>query len=129
MKKYLIAGVIAVVAFAMAGFAATLNVDGGIIQSGSDDTLTCTSDVQVASYTIEDGKSTGVRFAPGSFDGCDDDVSVLVYVYGADGTQKAQGDVNAVVGNQTASGLRIKYRGAPIDPAVIERVQVVLESN
>ncbi len=129
MKKYLIAGVVAVVAFAMAGFAATLNVDGGVIQSGSDDSLTCTSDATVASYRIDDGKSLGVRFAPGTFSGCDDDVSVLVYVYGADGSQVAQGDVNAVVGNAGGSGLSINYRSGPIDPAVIERVQVILESN
>ena len=42
MRKYAIAGLGAVAAFSMSAFAATLVVDGGALQAGVDETLTCT---------------------------------------------------------------------------------------
>jgi adhesin HecA-like repeat protein len=35
MKKYLIASVVAMMAFAFAAFAASLNVNGGVLQAGA----------------------------------------------------------------------------------------------
>lgn len=62
MRKYFIAGVVAMVAFAMAAFAATLTVDGGVIQAGSDEDLTCTTTVTVTNYGVETDDDS-VRFA------------------------------------------------------------------
>lgn len=45
MKKYLAAGAVAVIVFAISAFAASLNVDGGVLQAGVDDDLTCTENV------------------------------------------------------------------------------------
>ena len=42
MKKYLAAAVVAVMVFAFSAFAASLNLDGGVLQAGSDLDLTCT---------------------------------------------------------------------------------------
>lgn len=47
MKKYFIASVVAVMAFAFAAFAAQLSVDGGVLASGQDNTLTCGNDAVV----------------------------------------------------------------------------------
>lgn len=124
MKKYIIAAVVAVVAFAMAGFAATLTVDGGVIQVGSDDDLTCTDDVSVASYLIEtDGvpSSFGVRFADGSFDGCAEGNTVFVKVFNADDTQ---------IGRATSTVGANRFRWAtPVPAESIERIEVILEGS
>lgn len=47
MKKYIAAGGVAVVAFAFAASAASLNVDGGVLQSGIDRDLTCSEDAVI----------------------------------------------------------------------------------
>ena len=47
MKKYLAAAVVAVMVFAFSAFAATLNVDGGTLQSGIDRDLTCAESADV----------------------------------------------------------------------------------
>jgi hypothetical protein len=44
MKKYFIASVVAIMAFAFAAFAATLNVNGGTLQAGMDTDLACFDD-------------------------------------------------------------------------------------
>jgi hypothetical protein len=47
MKKYLIASVVAMMAFAFAAFAASLSVNGGVLQSGVDADLTCAESANV----------------------------------------------------------------------------------
>ena len=47
MKKYVAAAVVAVMVFAFAAFAASLNVDGGVLQAGVDDDLTCADTANV----------------------------------------------------------------------------------
>lgn len=64
MKKYLIAAAVAVIAFSMAAFAATLNVNGGTVQAGIDTTLACYDDAIVTYDTGYDqtGASTDEKF-------------------------------------------------------------------
>jgi hypothetical protein len=52
MRKYFIASVVAVLAFAFAAFAASLNVDGGVLASGQDNTLTCGNDAVVDNVEV-----------------------------------------------------------------------------
>jgi len=52
MKKYLIAGALVLVVFATAAFAASLDLDGGVLQAGQDSDLTCT-DSAVVSYVTQ----------------------------------------------------------------------------
>jgi hypothetical protein len=51
MKKYLIASMVAVVAFAFAAFAAQLNVNAGPLQAGQDNNLKCGDDAVVTYAT------------------------------------------------------------------------------
>jgi hypothetical protein len=53
MKKYFIASVVAVMAFASAAFAAQLNVNGGVLQAGVDRDLTCTQGTATVSYQTD----------------------------------------------------------------------------
>lgn len=56
MKKYVVASVVAVMVFAVAAFAASLNVDSGVLQAGVDDDLTCAENATVAySHHSSDG--------------------------------------------------------------------------
>lgn len=60
MKKYAVAGLAALVVFAISAFAARLNVDGGVLQSGVDHDLTCADNAEVtydhhASYELGGG--------------------------------------------------------------------------
>jgi hypothetical protein len=48
MRKYLIAGAVAVMVFAFAAFAASLTVNGGTLQAGQTEDLTCTDETNVA---------------------------------------------------------------------------------
>jgi hypothetical protein len=54
MKKYAIAGGAALIAFALAAFAAGLVVNGGVLQAGQDNTLTCTDEADVSYTTSND---------------------------------------------------------------------------
>jgi hypothetical protein len=47
MKKYVAAAAVAVMVFAFSAFAASLNVDGGVLQSGIDRDLTCAETAKV----------------------------------------------------------------------------------
>lgn len=58
MKKYFAAGAVAVMVFAFAAFAATLNVDGGVLQLGADRDLTCTDQADVRFTGYETDSST-----------------------------------------------------------------------
>lgn len=67
MRKYFIAGVVAMVAFAMAAFAASLTVDGGTLQAGVDRDLTCTSDAATVSYATPNDTDGSMDFLVKTF--------------------------------------------------------------
>jgi len=130
MKKYLVALGVAVLGFASAAFAATLNLDGGVIQSGKDDDLTCVEDAVVESYVIDKGASIGVRFAPNTFDGCVDGSQLHVYAYNGDDAI-ARSTANDPSDGDSGKGTSVRWdgfeSGPDVDPADIESVQVVVE--
>lgn len=47
MRKYFVAGVIAITVFAVSAFAASLVVDGGVLQAGHGDIRECTDEIVV----------------------------------------------------------------------------------
>jgi hypothetical protein len=85
MKKYFIASMVAVMAFAFAAFAASLTVNGGVLQAGSDTDLTCTDRVEVDFVGFEgdavdsNGKRVGGGFTTVTLDGLDDCEGAFVY--------------------------------------------------
>jgi hypothetical protein len=54
MKKYFIASVVAVMAFAFAAFAASLTVNAGTLQAGTDSNLKCADQVDLVWNTSND---------------------------------------------------------------------------
>ena len=82
MKRILFALGVGVILTIIVAFAANLVLDGGVIQVGSDNTLTCDTDgVQVAGWGLETDDST-VRFVRigGISSNClGDDLFVKVY--------------------------------------------------
>lgn len=70
MKKYFLAGVVAMVAFAMAAFAASLNVNAGPLQAGIDPDMVCSDDADITydTQTVGGGlfgiKNVLVQFDP-----------------------------------------------------------------
>jgi hypothetical protein len=57
MRKYFIAGVIAITVFAVSAFAASLAVDGGVLQAGNGGIGECTEEIVVTygNVTRDDG--------------------------------------------------------------------------
>ena len=56
-----ILAVVAVLGSAMFASAATLSVDGGVIQAGNDSTLYCTTSARIANWALERDDNT-IRF-------------------------------------------------------------------
>lgn len=129
MKKYFIASGVAVVAFAMAAFAASLNVDGGTIQSGTDNDLKCTDNVEVVAWGVDKGKSAGVRLDAGTLSGCADSVQLHVYALDGNGTPIAR-SISHTVAN---AGSTLKWetfgQGPMVPIHAIKGFQIVLEGR
>ena len=58
MKKYFIAAMVAIMAFSMAAFAATLNVDGGVVQAGQAPTRSSAPESGGRRHVLETEPST-----------------------------------------------------------------------
>jgi hypothetical protein len=67
MKKYFVAAVVAMMAFAFAAFAASLNVDGGVLQAGVYNDLACAAEVEVDFVTSNNGQGFWVGGATLTF--------------------------------------------------------------
>lgn len=65
MKKYLAAAAVAVMVFAFSAFAASLNLDGGVLQAGENTDLTCTDQEVPVRWIIDnnDGLVYGAHVA------------------------------------------------------------------
>jgi hypothetical protein len=90
MKKYLIASVVAVMAFAFAAFAASLNVTAPVLQAGETEAgaLECAGSATVVAwfYNDFDGSVDGVRVALNEGHTCTADEMLHVTPLKADGT-------------------------------------------
>ena len=92
MKKYLAAAVVAVMVFAFAAFAASLNVGDSVLAAGQGDVGTCSSDdVPVHSWgaEIDSGETQWVIFDRDDFTDCLDseDHVIFVQVHDEGGTE------------------------------------------
>jgi hypothetical protein len=72
VKKYMIAASVALAVFATAAFAASLNVDGTVLQAGQDRDLTCADNAVVGwtTQTVGNGEFAVTRITVTFDDGC-----------------------------------------------------------
>src|SRR5690606_8452000 len=89
MKKYFAASAVAIMVFAIAAFAARLNVDAGTLQVGADNDLTCTDGVDVA-FTGYEGDLPGSvgGFTGAEITGLEDCEGAEVYLRIFDGDKE-----------------------------------------
>lgn len=105
MKRYLIAAAVALAVFAGAAFAATLNVDGGVVQAGQDLTLKCADNAAVTygTQTSGDGQFY-VNKITVTFDGACNGyyayVAPFVYVGPPGGSTQTGFGIDQIAGNQ-----------------------------
>lgn len=91
MKKYLVAGAVAVMVFAFSAMAASLTVDGNVLQAGDNGSdLTCTSDVEVLDWAVNANGTQVTSVTIGGWDPACEGEQVSVSVNG-----------NALTGNTT----------------------------
>jgi hypothetical protein len=123
MKRFLIASMAGAVVFAVAfGAAAALNVDGGVIQAGTDDTLTCDADgVHVAGWGLESdtGLVSFVRIGDISSDCSGDAMFVRLYYDG--GSLLASGSADPVVVPVTMVSF------TPVPAVDIAKIEIFIE--
>ena len=95
MKKYLAAAVVAVMVFAFSAFAASLTVNGGTIQAGSDMDLRCMDEANVLAWVYRDAPPPtaveSVRIGTVNEDCQDGEVLHLILV-DEDGNQVVRGE-------------------------------------
>lgn len=123
MKRYLIAASVALAVFAGAAFAATLNVDGGVLQAGQDTDLTC-SDNAVVSYSTQTvgGGGFAVNGITVTFDeGCDGNFAYLA-TFSGPGSQNGFG-IKEISGNKVTFTVNL----APVD--TINAVSVAVKNT
>jgi len=132
VKRFLVAIMAGAMVFAVAfAAAATLNVNGGTIQAGEDNSVTCTDTASVAGwgYEADDGMVYNVRiFVANDCAGND----MFVTVTGAGDTTLDNSGAVALTdpGNCTAPGGSICTRvqfDSPLAPADIEDIHIVIE--
>lgn len=99
MKKYLIASVVAMMAFAFAAFAASLTVNAGTLQAGEDTNLQCAENATIAWGNTNNSDTGGGFVVQGlsvDFDGACDGKFAYVALGDADqegfGIQEIDGD-------------------------------------
>ncbi|MQA16490.1 MAG: hypothetical protein GEV09_20830 [Pseudonocardiaceae bacterium] len=125
-KRYLAAfGAAGLVFAGVFGAAASLNVAGGAVQSGSDDSLKCDARVVIASYLVDaeppDPISSGVRITDIN-DRCEGE-ELFVHVLDGDENSLARGSSTI-----TAPETSISYDGgATPKVAAIEEVLLTID--
>jgi hypothetical protein len=78
MKKYIAAGAVAIMVFAFAASAASLSVNGGVLQAGADNDLTCTDDADVTYTTSNDTNGHWIGAIHLEFDtACEDGYAIV----------------------------------------------------
>lgn len=93
MKKYAIAGAVAVSAFAFSAFAASLDVNAGTLQAGEDRDLECADAANVAAWGYDDTNGTNLLSVKIDLVGneCSGGEHLHALLLDADGSQLARG--------------------------------------
>jgi hypothetical protein len=124
MKKYLVASVVAVAVFAMSAFAASLMVDGGVLQAGTGEIGTCTDNI-VVTYAdpYRDETDTWVvnslTLDSRNGDGCGNrDFRAVVTSNGTDLSNTVQG--------RFSNGVAIDVQFEPFNATLADAVDIVV---
>jgi hypothetical protein len=131
MKRYLIAAAVALAVFAGAAFAATLNVDGGVVQAGQDLTLSC-ADNAVVTYgtqTSGDGQFY-VNKITVTFDGVCNGYFAYVAPFlsvGPGGSSQTGFGIDQIAGNQVVFTVNPSATNAKV--ANVNAISVMVKSS
>lgn len=132
MRKYLIAAAVALAVFATAAFAASLNVDGGVLQAGQDSDLTCADNAVVdwTTQTVGNGQFAATRVTVTFDDGCDGNygyVAVFSSVGPPGGSSQTGFGIGQISGNQVSFDVNESDVNAQVDQ--INAVSVAVKNT
>ena len=133
MKKYLIAAVAALAVFGASAFAASLDVDGSVVQAGTDYDLTC-ADGAVVDYvtqTVGSGQFAVTRVNVTFDPGCEGNFGYLALFSSADpggsGSTQTGFGIQEIVGNQISFEVNESSPNAAV--AMINAVSVAVKNT
>jgi hypothetical protein len=121
MRKYLIAAAAALVVFAVSAFAASLNVEGSVLQAGQDRDLTCTESAVVGweTQTVGNGefavKKITVTFGNSGCDGKWAYVAVFSYVGPPGGSTQTGFGIDQISGDKAEWTVNPALENAEVD--------------
>jgi hypothetical protein len=132
MKKYLIAAALALVVFATAAFAASLNVDGTVLQAGQDSDLTCADNAVVGwvTQTVGNGEFAVTRITVTFDEGCDGNygyVAVYSSVGPPGGSSQTGFGIGPISGNQVSFEVNENLSNSEVD--MINAVSVAVKNT
>jgi len=131
MKKYLITAAVALMVFATAAFAASLNVDGTVLQAGQDSDLTCANNAVVGwqTQTVGNGEFAVTRITVTFDEGCNGNygyVAVFSSVGPGGSTQTGFG-IGQISGNQVSFDVNENLSNSEVD--MINAVSVAVKNT
>jgi hypothetical protein len=132
MKKYLIAAAVALALFATAAFAASLNVDGTVLQAGQDRDLTCADNAVVgwSTQTVGNGEFAVNRITVTFDEGCNGNfgyVAVFSAVGPPGGSTQTGFGIGPISGNQVSFDVNESDPNAEVD--MINAVSVAVKNT
>ena len=127
MKRYLIAALAALVIFPAAAFAASLNVDGSVVQAGTDTDLTCADNAVVGwtTQTVFSGEFAVTRVTVDFDAGCDGNYA-YVAIFSGPGAQTGFG-IGPIAGDQVTFDVDESAVNAEVDN--IDMVSVAVKNT
>lgn len=125
MKRFFIALIAGASVFAIAfAAAATLNVQGGTIQAGTDTSLYCDVDGVQANWGLETDDNTVRSVRITGIDAACEGNELFVKVRNGTGTLLAQGSAVAPAGGGQVT---VAFPSPWLDPSAIEQLQIWIE--
>ncbi|MGH8870616.1 MAG: hypothetical protein ACRDWS_01395 [Acidimicrobiia bacterium] len=132
MRKYLIAAAVALVAFATTAFAASLQLDGSVLQAGQDRELTCAENAVVdwTTQTVGNGEFAVTRMTVTFDAGCDGNfgyVAVFSAVGPPGGSTQTGFGIGPISGNTVSFEVNESDPNAEVD--MINAVSVAVKNS
>jgi hypothetical protein len=132
MRKYLIAATVALALFATAAFAASLNVDGTVLQAGQDRDLTCADNAVVgwSTQTVGNGEFAVTRITVTFDEDCNGNygyVAVFSAVGPPGGSSQTGFGIGLISGNQVSFEVNESDPNAEVD--TINAVSVAVKNT
>ena len=132
VKKYLIAAGVALAMFATVAFAASLNVDGSVLQAGQDRSLVCANNAVVSwnTQTVGNGEFAVNRITVTFNEGCNGNygyVAVFSYVGPPGGSIQTGFGIGQITDNQVSFDVNESNPDAEVD--MINAVSVAVKNT